>query len=85
MNFPAHVTKRFDEWREIWRNEEGEQDLKFDEFAKSDPVTARRIHRQLALMALAFCDARALEEQFGMKPQRFPDRVSLALTYFGFN
>jgi hypothetical protein len=27
-------------------------------------------------MALALFDARALEEQFGMKPQRFPDRVS---------
>ncbi len=76
------MTKRFDAWREIWRNEEGEPDLKFDEFAKTNPVTARKIHRQLALMALAFCDARALEEHFGMKPQRFPDRVSLAFTNY---
>lgn len=75
-NLLAHVTKRFDEWREIWRNEDGEEDRKFEIYAKSDLVTARKIRQQLALMALAIFDARALDEQFGIKPQRFPDRVS---------
>jgi hypothetical protein len=75
----AHVTKRFDEWREIWRNEDGEQDVKFEIFAKSDPIIARKIHHQLTSMALAIFDAHALEEQFGIKPQRFPDRVGLSL------
>jgi hypothetical protein len=78
-SFIAHVTQRFDEWREIWRNEDGEQDMKFEHYAKSDPVTARKVHRQLALMALALFDTHAFEEQFGMKPQRFPDRVSFSL------
>jgi hypothetical protein len=73
------VTKRFDEWREIWRNDEGEPDIKFETFAKTDHITARKVHRQLALMAHALFDAHALDEQFGMKPQRWPDRVGLSL------
>jgi hypothetical protein len=74
----AHVTKRFDEWREIWRNDEGDQDIKFETFAKTDHIIARKVHRQLALMAQALFDAHALDEHFGMKPQRWPDRVGLS-------
>jgi hypothetical protein len=70
------VTQRFDEWREVWRNKDGDQDVKFELYAKDDLATARKVYRQLALMALALFDIRAFEEQFGMKPQRFPDRVS---------
>ena len=73
---PAHVTKRFDEWREIWRSEDGNQDNKFELYAKSNPMNARKVHRNLVLMALALFDTRGFEEQFGMKPQRFPERVS---------
>ncbi|TVY89794.1 hypothetical protein LAWI1_G004698 [Lachnellula willkommii] len=61
---------RFDEWREIWRNDEGEKDLKFEAYAKSNPAAARRVMRQLALLSQALFDARALEEQYGIKPDR---------------
>lgn len=72
------MIKRFDEWREIWRDEDGEQDLDFELYAKSNHDAARKVHRQLALMALALFDARALEDQFGIKAQRWPDRVGLS-------
>ncbi len=81
----AHVTKRFDEWRDIWRSDHGDQDIKFEDYVKSDLVTAKKVHRQLALMALALFDTHAFEEQFGMKPQRFPDRVSPSSAQIEFN
>lgn len=65
-----HVIQRFEDWREIWRNDEGENDLKFEAYAKTNPAAARRVMRQLALLSQALFDARALEEQFGIKPDR---------------
>ncbi|TVY68687.1 hypothetical protein LSUE1_G004934 [Lachnellula suecica] len=72
---------RFDEWREIWRNEEGEKDIKFEAYAKSNPAAARRVMRQLALLSQALFDARALEEQWGIKPDR-SNRDSKDLSQF---
>ncbi|TVY48423.1 hypothetical protein LCER1_G008229 [Lachnellula cervina] len=72
---------RFDEWREIWRNDEGEKDLKFEAYAKSNPAAARRVMRQLALLSQALFDARALEEQYGIKPDR-SNRDSKDLSQF---
>jgi hypothetical protein len=68
--------QRYDEWREIWRNDDGERDLKFEAYAKSNPAAARRILRQLALLSLALFDADALEFQYGIKPVHWPDRVT---------
>ncbi|KAH6682537.1 hypothetical protein B0J14DRAFT_127368 [Halenospora varia] len=59
---------KFDEWREIWRSDEGEKDVKFEAYAKSNPDSGKRIMRQLALLSQALFDARALEEQYGIKP-----------------
>lgn len=71
------MIQRFDEWREIWRNDEGEKDLKFEIYAKHNPAAARRVMRQLALLSQALFDARALEEQYGIKPDR-SNRVRIA-------
>jgi hypothetical protein len=71
------VTKRFNEWRDIWRNEDGGEDAQFEMYANNAPVNARKVHRQLALMAQALFDVHAFEDHFGMKPERWPDRVSL--------
>ncbi len=76
------MTKRFDEWTEIWGSENVGQDNKFEIYAKGDPVNARKVHRQLTLMALALFDTRGFEEKFGMKPHRFPERASYAQSKF---
>lgn len=62
--------KRFDEWRQIWRDDDGEVDVKFELYAKSNLPSAKRILRQLALLSQALFDARALEEQYGIQPDR---------------
>jgi len=67
--------QRYDEWREIWRTDDGEADMKFEVYAKNDIAAARRVLRQLALMSQALFDAHALEDQYGIKPRQWPDRV----------
>ena len=66
---------RFDEWRDIWRDENGEPDMKFEAYAKANPAAGKRVLRQLALMSQALCDAHALEDKYGIKPSHWPDRV----------
>lgn len=74
-NLLAHVTKRYMAWREIWRNDKGERDRKFETFGEIDLVSTRKVHRQLALMAQALFDVHAMEDDFGIKPPRRPERV----------
>ncbi|CZR64365.1 uncharacterized protein PAC_14263 [Phialocephala subalpina] len=66
---------RYDEWREIWRDDNGEYDIKFEAYAKSNPAAAKRVQRQLALMTQAMFDVNALEDQYGIKADRWPDRI----------
>ncbi|TAQ88689.1 hypothetical protein B7494_g2967 [Chlorociboria aeruginascens] len=72
---------RYDEWRDIWRNDEG-SDLKFENFAKSNPSTAGRIYRQLSLMSQALFDAKALEDDYGFKLGERPNREPKDLNTF---
>ncbi|KAE8448009.1 hypothetical protein EG329_009932 [Mollisiaceae sp. DMI_Dod_QoI] len=66
---------RFDEWRDIWRSDDGEYDIKFEAYAKGNPAAAKRVQRQLALMTQAMFDVHALEDQYGIKPERWPERI----------
>jgi hypothetical protein len=67
--------QRFDEWRDIWRNEDGDPDIKFEAYAKANLPAARRVLHQLALMSQALFDVHALEDKYGIKPDRWPERV----------
>lgn len=67
--------QKFDEWREIWTTDDGEVDIGFEAYAKSNPVFAKRVLRQLALMSQVLFDARGLEEFYGIKSDR-SNRVS---------
>ncbi|KAG4421215.1 hypothetical protein IFR04_005626 [Cadophora malorum] len=73
---------RFDEWRDIWQDEDGEPDMKFEAYAKANPAAGKRVLRQLALMSQALCDAHALEDKYGIKPSHWPDRESKDLSRF---
>ncbi|KAL2072060.1 hypothetical protein VTL71DRAFT_11403 [Oculimacula yallundae] len=74
--------QRFEEWRDIWRSDEGEPDLKFEAYAKANPAAGNRVLRQLALMSQALFDAHALEDKYGIKPSHWPDRESKDLSRF---
>ncbi|KAG9232140.1 hypothetical protein BJ875DRAFT_93668 [Amylocarpus encephaloides] len=63
---------RYDEWREIWRSADGEPDIKFEGYCKTNPTSGRRIMRQLSLLSQALLDARALENTYGIKLDKHP-------------
>ncbi|KAF4637106.1 hypothetical protein G7Y89_g972 [Cudoniella acicularis] len=73
---------RYDEWREIWRSDEGEKDAKFEAYAKINPEAGKRIMRQLALLSQALFDARVLEDQYGIKPEGRSTRDTKDLSIF---
>ncbi|RDL32602.1 Protein kinase-like (PK-like) [Venustampulla echinocandica] len=73
---------RYDEWRDIWRDEDGEKDLRFEAYAKSNPAAARRVLRQLALLSQVLFDARSLEEQYGIRPDGRSNRDAKDLSQF---
>ncbi|CAG8979580.1 hypothetical protein HYALB_00010781 [Hymenoscyphus albidus] len=72
---------KFDEWREIWTSECGDVDMKFEAYAKSNPVSAKKVLRQLALLAQVLFDATGLEEYYGIKSER-ANRDSKDLSQF---
>ncbi|RFU34982.1 hypothetical protein B7463_g1370, partial [Scytalidium lignicola] len=73
---------RYDEWREIWRGSNGEKDARFEAYAKSDPESAERVLRQLALLSHTLFDVRALEEQYGIRQDNRSYRDSKDLSHF---
>lgn len=74
-SFFDHVPQRYEEWRDIWRSDDGGKDTKFEAYAKSNPDSAKRVLRQLALLSQALFDVDALEEEYGFKQNEIPTRV----------
>jgi len=67
--------QRYDEWRDIWRSEDGDKDVKFELYAKGNPDSAKRVLRQLALLSEALFDVRALETEYGFRQNERSTRV----------
>jgi hypothetical protein len=53
--------------------------LEFEAYAKDNPIAAKKMLRQLALLAQVLFDAHALEDKFGLKPSQWPERVDRGL------
>lgn len=70
------LQKRYDEWREIWRGSNGDKDIKFEQYAQTEPESAERVLRQLALLSQTLFDVRTLEEQYGIRQSERAHRVS---------
>lgn len=66
---------KYDQWRDVWRSDDGELDMGFEAYTKSSLVAGKRMLRQLSLLALVLFDVHALEDKYGLKPTHWPDRM----------
>lgn len=73
---------RYEEWRDIWRDDDGTEDIRFREYAKGNPESAKRVLRQLALLSQTLLDVRELEDEYGFRQTARPDRDSKDLSQF---
>ena len=71
--------QRYDEWRDIWRDDDGTEDKKFEAYAKSSPESAKRVLRQLALLSQALFDVHQLEDEYGFRQTERTNRVRTLL------
>jgi hypothetical protein len=62
----------------VWRNDEGEMDVGFDAYAKSNAVAGKRMLRQLSVFAQVLFDVHALEDKYGLKPTHWPKQVCIS-------
>jgi hypothetical protein len=47
----------------------------FEAYTKGNQVAAKRMLRQLSLLASVLFDVHALEDKFGVKPTHWPERM----------
>lgn len=73
---------RYDEWRDIWRSDDGIKDIKFKMYAESNPDSAKRVLRQLSLLSDALFDVRALETEYGFWQNERSTREAKDLSQF---
>ena len=56
-------------------SDEGDIDMGFEAYTKSSLIAGKRMLRQLSLLAQLIFDAHALEDEYGLKPTSWPERV----------